>query len=198
MAKILFLSVIGGIIGWITNVLAIKLIFRPLNPIKIPLLNLEIIGLIPKRRKEVAHSIGQVVEKELISVEEIVEKMIKDEDKTNIVKIIKLKIDSIIEEKLPPFIPSTFKGMIKEYIDKVVEDEVGSVISDLSESLVHKATSRIKIGEMVEDKINQFDLEKLEEIILNIAKKELKHIEILGLFLGFMIGIAQGFIINYF
>lgn len=197
MAKILFLAIIGGIIGWITNVLAIKLIFRPLNPIKIPVLNIEILGLIPKRRKEVAHSIGEVVEKELISIEEIIDKMIKDEDKANIVKVIKFKIDSIIEDKLPPFIPSTFKGMIKDYIDKVVEDEVGNVIADLSENLVHKATSRIKIGEMVEDKINKFDLEKLEEIILNIAKKELKHIEVLGLVLGFIIGIAQGLVINY-
>ena len=38
--KILILAVIGGVIGYITNVLAIKLIFRPIKPIKIPILNM--------------------------------------------------------------------------------------------------------------------------------------------------------------
>ena len=46
--KIALLASIGGVIGYITNVLAIKLIFRPIEPIKIPILNFEIIGLIPK------------------------------------------------------------------------------------------------------------------------------------------------------
>ncbi|SHH29158.1 DUF445 domain-containing protein [Tepidibacter thalassicus] len=195
MGKVLFLGIIGAIIGWITNILAIKLIFRPIKPVKIPIINVEILGLIPKRRNEIAFSVGEVVEKELISVEEIIDKMIREEDKDNIIRFIKDRIDNIVEEKLPPFIPTTFKGMIKDYIDKVVEEEIANVITNLSENLIHKATSRIKIGKMVEDKINEFDLEKLEEIIINIAKRELKHIEILGLILGFVIGIIQGIIV---
>lgn len=60
--RILILAVIGGGIGYITNVIAIKLIFRPINPIKIPILNIEIIGLIPKRKQEIATNIAQVVQ----------------------------------------------------------------------------------------------------------------------------------------
>ncbi|MGL5330495.1 MAG: DUF445 family protein, partial [Peptostreptococcaceae bacterium] len=55
--KVILLASIGGVIGYVTNVLAIKLIFRPIQPIKIPILNLEIIGLIPKRRDEIAKNI---------------------------------------------------------------------------------------------------------------------------------------------
>ncbi|WP_099188711.1 DUF445 domain-containing protein [Tepidibacter mesophilus] len=198
MMKILFLGAIGAIIGWVTNILAIKLIFRPIRPVNIPIINLKIEGLIPKRRKEIAKSIGDVVEQELISVEDIITNMIKDEDKDNLMKALKLKVDEIIEQKLPPFIPVSFKGMIKEYLDKIIQEEIGQVIGDLSGYLVHKSAKRIKIGKMVEDKINEFDLEKLEEIIINIAKKELKHIEVLGLILGFFIGILQGIIVINF
>ena len=49
---ILLLTIVGGVIGWITNILAIKLMFRPINSIKISLLNIEILGLIPKRKKK--------------------------------------------------------------------------------------------------------------------------------------------------
>ena len=63
--KILILAIIGGLIGYITNVLAIKLIFRPIKPIKIPILNIEIIGLIPKRKNEIAKNIGEIISKNL-------------------------------------------------------------------------------------------------------------------------------------
>ncbi|KXZ39317.1 Protein of unknown function [Alkalithermobacter thermoalcaliphilus JW-YL-7 = DSM 7308] len=197
MHRILFLGVIGALIGWITNILAIKLIFRPLNPVKIPIINFKIVGLIPKRRKEIAYTIGNVVEKELLSVEEIMDKIIQGDDKKRLVKIIKQKILQVVDEKMPPFIPSTFKVMITDYIDKVIEEEAEKMITNLGEELINKASSRIKIAKMVEDKINEFDLEKLEEIILQIARKELKHIEILGAILGLFIGIIQGIIIIY-
>ena len=58
---ILILTIVGGLIGWITNILAIKLMFRPINPIKIPILNIEILGLIPKRKNEIATNIGEVI-----------------------------------------------------------------------------------------------------------------------------------------
>ena len=57
-----------------------------------------------------------------------------------------------------------------------------------------KANNRINIEEIVKNKINELDLYELEEIILTIVKNELRHIEILGLILGFFIGIIQGII----
>jgi len=93
--KLLFLSVVGAVIGWLTNVFAIKLIFRPLNPIRIPVINMKIQGLIPKRKQEIAKSIGHTVETELVSVEEIIDKLIKDENKDQILLEIKTKIKNI-------------------------------------------------------------------------------------------------------
>ena len=79
--KILILASIGGIIGYITNVVAIKLIFRPIEPIKIPIINKEIIGLIPKRKADIAMNIGEVIQEEFLSLDEILENIITDEDK---------------------------------------------------------------------------------------------------------------------
>ena len=56
--KILILATIGGLIGYITNVIAIKLIFRPIVPI--------IIRLIKKKKSEIANNIGEIVAQEYI------------------------------------------------------------------------------------------------------------------------------------
>lgn len=194
--KILILASIGGIIGYITNVVAIKLIFRPIEPIRVPIINKEIIGLIPKRKSDIAMNIGEVIQEEFLSLDEILENIITDEDKQNVVEYIKIKIKLMINEKMA-FAPSAIKNLIQGYVSDAIETEIRQSIDDLSEEIIVKANKRINIQEMVENKINELDLYELEEIILKIAKKELKHIEILGLILGFMIGIVQGLIIIF-
>ena len=91
-------------------------------------------------------------------------------------------------------VPSSIRNLIQNYISEIIEDEVRNGVDELSEEIIIKASSRINIKEIVEDKINELDLYELERIILQIVKKELKHIEILGLILGFFIGIVQGII----
>ncbi|RDY24119.1 DUF445 family protein [Romboutsia maritimum] len=191
--RILILAIIGGMIGYITNVVAIKLIFRPIEPINIPVLNINIIGLIPKRKNEIAENIGEIIQNEFISTEEILSNIVTEEDKNKLVEYIKIKVKMIVQEKAG-FIPGPLKGMVQNYINDIIEEEVKQSIDDLSEEMINKANERINVQEMVKDKINDLDLYELENIIIKIAKQELKHIEVLGLVLGFMIGIIQGVI----
>lgn len=191
--RILILAIIGGLIGYLTNVVAIKLIFRPINPIKIPILNTEIVGMIPKRKSEIAATIGQIISEQFLSIDEIIDGIITDEDKDNITNYIKLKIKLILDEKMT-LIPGTIKSLVQNYISDIIEDEIKSSIDELSEEIIIKANNRINIEEIVKNKINELDLYELEEIILTIVKNELRHIEILGLVLGFLIGIVQGII----
>lgn len=196
MLKILLLASIGGIIGYITNVLAIKLIFRPIQPIKIPILNFEIIGLIPKRRNEISKNIGEIIQEEFLSMDDILESIMTEDDKEKIIEYIKEKINKIAQEKMS-FIPLPIRGMVEGYIMDAIDEEIKKAINELSDEIINKAKERINIQEMVETKINKLDLYELENLIIKVAKKELKHIEILGLVLGFLIGIIQGVIVVF-
>ena len=191
--RILILAIIGGLIGYITNVIAIKLIFRPINPIKIPILNIEIIGMIPKRQTEIATNIAKVVEEQFISVDEITDNIITEQDKQHIIDYIKVRVKLILSEKMT-LIPSTIRNLVQNYVSEIIEDEIREGIDELSEEMIIKTKNRINIKEIIEDKINELDLYELETIILQIVKNELRHIEVLGLILGFFIGIVQGII----
>lgn len=188
--RILILAVIGGLIGYITNVIAIKLIFRPINPIKIPILNIEIIGMIPKRKTEIATNIAKVVEEQFISIDEITDNIITEQDKQHIIDYIKVRVKLILSEKMT-LIPSTIRNLVQNYVSEIIEDEIREGIDELSEEMIIKTKNRINIKEIIEDKINELDLYELETIILQIVKNELRHIEVLGLILGFFIGIVQ-------
>ena len=191
--RILILAVIGGLIGYITNVIAIKLIFRPINPIKIPIINIEIIGMIPKRKTEIATNIAKVVEEQFISIDEITDNIITEQDKQHIIDYIKVRVKLILSEKMT-LIPSTIRNLVQNYVSEIIEDEIREGIDELSEEMIIKTKNRINIKEIIENKINELDLYELETIILQIVKNELRHIEVLGLILGFFIGIVQGII----
>lgn len=193
---ILLLATVGGLIGWITNILAIKLLFRPINPIKIPLLNIEILGLIPKRKKEIAENIGQVVATELLSIDDLINEALKEDDKVQFTNNIMEKLKGIINDKLN-FIPAPFRMMAQPYIEKIFDEEIVNIIEDIGNDSLLKLKEKIDIEKIVIDKVNNLDLQELERIIISVAKKELKHIEILGLILGFFIGLIQGVFILF-
>ncbi len=193
MIKILIImAIVGALIGWMTNVIAIKLMFRPINPIRVPIVGFEIQGLIPKRKAEIAKSIGEVVNEELISMDQIVEQLVKDTDKSKIIEMIKMKVLKVADDKMPSLIPSMFKSSILSNIGDIIDDNGEEMIEEMTDRLTHMAIDKINISEIVEAKIMAYEFEKLEEIIIKIAKNELKHIEVLGGIIGFVIGIIQG------
>ena len=193
---VLLLTVVGALIGWITNIFAIKLLFRPIKPIKIPLTRFTIVGLIPKRKKEIAKNIGEVVANELISIRELMDEAVTEEDSTQIRFFVKRKIKAVIDEKLN-IIPFPFKGMIQGPLDELIETEVNNGLTDIIVNIKDMIELRVNIAKIVEDNIMALDLRELERIILQVAKKELKHIEILGFILGGVIGLVQGIILMY-
>lgn len=193
---ILILTIVGGLIGWITNILAIKLLFRPIKPVNIPILNIEILGLIPKRKNEIAANIGEVISNELLSMDDILDQALNNSNGENFNSYITDKIKNIINEKLN-IIPMPFRMMAAPYIDEILNKEVPNAVDEISVDLLDKAKENVNIQEIVEEKINQLDLEKLEDIIIKVAKKELKHIEILGLVLGAIIGVLQGVLVIF-
>lgn len=118
------------------------------------------------------------------------------------------RIDTIAEEKVP--------SIVGKYIDKeyshIKDKSVGEVVTNLVEVyptyaekvwelykkiVEEKATQIIQefnIAKIVEDKINEFDMEELEKMVMEIAKKELDALVWLGGLLGAIMGIFNAII----
>ncbi len=77
---LVFMMVVGAIIGGVTNALAIKMLFRPYEPIYIAGKQLPFTpGLIPKRREELAYQLGKMVVEHLLTPEGIRRKLMETE-----------------------------------------------------------------------------------------------------------------------
>lgn len=191
MKIIYIIPFISALIGWFTNYLAVKMIFRPKEEINI--LGIKIQGLIPKRKHDLAEKIGETVEKELISHQDIHDAVNTEDFREEILNSVMTAIDKFINEKLGsnPIVAMMLSGDAATSIKDMLKGELRGILPDMMENMFEKVESRLNFKEIVKGKIDDFELDKLEQIIYNIAAKELKAIEILGGVLGFIIGIAQ-------
>lgn len=196
MYEAIFLIAVGAVIGWLTNVLAIKMLFRPIRPFRIPLLNITIQGLIPKRRYEISKSIGEVVEKELVSIHEIIDRLVTAENKQEVIEVIKEKLLKVIDYKIPSIIPYSIKSKIIEYFEEQINRDAMAILDSSIDGIVNTTVHKINIGQMVEAKIDELELENMENLIMSITSKELKYIELLGGVLGGIIGLIQSYVVR--
>ena len=91
----------GAIIGFVTNVIAIRMLFRPLNEVRVFGIRLPFTpGILPRQRKKLALSIGSMVERELLTPEILKERLSRDDVKEKIKQAIS-KITKDLLEKTP-------------------------------------------------------------------------------------------------
>jgi len=189
------MTVVGALIGWFTNFLAIKMLFRPIHPWRIPLIGLELQGLIPRRRSEIAASIGVTVEEQLISVKDMVSKIAEGESRQEIIRTIRVKVMTAIEDRIPSIIPNSIKQVILSKIRDILTQEVENFVDNSMGDMIEQSLRKVNIRSMVEERINALELEEVERLILEIASRELKYIELLGGVLGAVIGLIQSLLI---
>jgi uncharacterized membrane protein YheB (UPF0754 family) len=186
------IPLISGIIGWLTNYIAVKMIFRPLKPVNI--IGIKIQGLIPKRHYQLAEKIGEIVETHLVSVSDI-HRIVGDKNlHDKLIGKLHEQINEFLTVKLAGMFPMLAAFLSQDILNKIndkLSEQIFGMLPELIEEFISHFNSKLDFKEMVKDKIKEFDLLKLENIILSIASKELKAIEIFGGILGVMIGIIQ-------
>ena len=176
MKQLLIMIFISATIGWITNWVAIKMLFRPHKEINFGLFKIQ--GLIPKRRAEIGSGIANIIQNELISVKDVISNI----DREEFSKRLDSSIDKVLEKNLKAKVKEKFPVLQMFFTDRMAKD-VSNTIKDIImenqekifEIFSNYAEENINFEVIISDKISNFSLDKLEEIITLLAKKELKH-----------------------
>jgi uncharacterized membrane protein YheB (UPF0754 family) len=189
--QIVAMPFIGGAIGWLTNMLAIKMMFRPRRPVKLPLLPITFQGLLPKCKAELALNIGRAIEEELLPVEVLIEQLDNGGYRHELVQMVGNHVDQRLHQSLPRLLPETLKNTLGQYVKEIVSLELPPLFDKLMGQVKTKLETDFRVGPLIEERIMAFDLDQLEELVISVSHRELRHLEFLGGVLGFAIGIAQ-------
>jgi len=193
------LPIIAAWIGWITNYLAIKMLFYPHNPKKI--LGLTFHGVFPKRQAQIAEKLGDLVANELFSIHDISNKIEELSTQPEALDEVGKRIEKTIRGKLISSFPMLSMFLSDEMIEKVTnlfKGELEDFLRESARGLAFKMEESVNIQALVRDKVQTFSSNKIEELLVDFMKQEFRFIEKIGAVLGFLIGVIQVILITAF
>lgn len=161
--------IVGALIGYATNSIAIKMLFRPLRAKhlfgwRLPLTP----GVIPRHREALAANIGEVVGRELLSEDAI----------RNYVDAPEFR--SAVEEMMHvPVIPNPLRRRLRERLISLLVSRVVAL------------RNRIEVDKLIATRVNQQDVHDMEGMVLGVTKQHLRWISWFGALLGALIGCLQ-------
>jgi uncharacterized membrane protein YheB (UPF0754 family) len=185
------IPLMGAFTGWVTTWIAIKMIFRPRRPINI--LGLKIVGFVPRRQRELAERLGETIERDLLSHRDVQQVLQSPEIEQEIGVAIENQVESLFErciEKIP-MASIIVRGELASQLKRLISEQMRASVPEVLDSLIEKIEHRLDFKEIVRERVEQFDMSKLEQIIYSIAAKEIRMIELLTGVLGFVVGSVQ-------
>ncbi len=190
MIRLFTLPLVAAFVGWITNYIAVKMLFRPIRPIRI--LGLCIQGVIPKRIADMAEKLANIVEKEFISVDDIMRtiEQVKLEGEVEILaeKLIEATKQTVLK-KIP--IPPSIGNSLFPKLNALIVQEMNGNLNLLVRKILEEIRKGANPREIVVAKTKSYDVEALERMALEVAGRELRYIEIYGGVLGLFVGLIQ-------
>lgn len=170
LTSIIVMALIGAILGASTNHLAIKMLFRPYKPIYIGKWQLPFTpGLIPKRRGQLAISLGETVTQHLLTPETFRKKLMSPEVRNAVLTFAQDKVDTTIfksEKSINEWLAlagySHFPQLVEEKVDAVIDEQFESIKNTLSKK---------KLNELIPGQIQDVINKKIPKVVGDLLKK---------------------------
>lgn len=116
----------------------------------------------------------------------LVEILGRDETSNIINEMLAAQIDRLLSAPI---------GKIGDHIDESKVKEASTSLTDAIIAAVHaklpEAVAEFDVGGLVREKIHNYPPEKLEALVMSVAKEHLRTIELFGALFGFFIGLLQ-------
>lgn len=182
---------ISALIGYVTNYVAIKMLFYPREPINLWLFRLQ--GIFPKRKTVLARRMAKLVSEELLSMEQLKDEIDRQATQGDIRNAIEDEVENYLREKISSFNP-IISSFINENRIQQLRDKICFEIESFIPKITHQFFNRldmVNLENIVFEQVASFTSDKLENMMMAVIQNELRFIEWAGAFLGFIIGLIQ-------
>lgn len=189
---LIIIPVTSAFIGWVTNRLAVKMLFRPKNPVRV--FGITIQGIFPKRQPLFAQQIGALVSRELVSFNEIESKLTSEDNIKKIMPVAEEHVDDFLRNKLKvafPMIGMLIGDRTINTLKEIFMKELETIFPVVIKGYVQNLQQDLDLEQMVATKIATLQADKLETAMFQSLKKELRAAGFFFGLIGFLIGLLQ-------
>jgi uncharacterized membrane protein YheB (UPF0754 family) len=119
-------------------------------------------------------------------------------ERKNIIESIKLYVRKIV--KAEDLMDTPLSRLAEPFTETLVEKAVPGLVGMAGEWLSGRMDiimERLHLADIIKQQVESFSVERLEEMVLSISRRELKMITYLGALLGGLIGLLQGILVLF-
>ncbi len=189
---VLWIPVIAGLVGWFTNVVAVKMMFKPIEFVGIPpYLGWQ--GIVPANAVKIARASNHIITTQLLSLDDLFEGFSAETFADKLGDVVDDITEQVIDEVANKYARAMWDNAGEVMQGKVrdqVRNEVLEIAVKIARDLGHDVTEILDIEKTV---LEAVDREKslMGELFLGVGGNEFKFIERSGLYFGFLFGIIQ-------
>ncbi len=186
------LPVFGLIVGFATNWIAIRIIFQPLNPIKVGKYIIQ--GIFLKRQKEVAAVWCDIVAREIITLGNIVNEMLVGEKSRATDNVIRKHIRKVVEEMAglaKPVVTFTVGSTTFSHIKDAASEKAVLFTASAFEDPAFNDNRATIVKAMMQERMEQLTPEEFQYLLRPAFQEDELKLILLGALLGFLAGMAQ-------
>lgn len=188
----LSIPVVAGLVGWITNWLAIQLTFYPLEYRGIPpFLGWQ--GIIPSKSKRMATLCVDSTLSRIGSVDEVIEQMNPRVIVDHILQTLQPRVPELVDEVMLVRHDTLWRNLpapVKAAVYKRVESRLPNIMDDLLADIGPKIETLFDLKQLVIDTLEQ-DTKLLNRIFLDCGRQEFAFIIKSGFWFGGFFGLLQ-------
>ncbi len=190
--KLATIPVVAGLIGYVTNWLAVKMTFRPLEFVGIrPWLGWQ--GIIPAKAKKMASIAVDSTVSKLGTLSEIFEQMDPERIAQHVIRTIgpdvPVLVDEIMSRENPQLweaLPPALRTAVVDRVQRRMPMAVDGLMKDIGAHIDQLMDLRLMVVDMLSE-----DRELLNRIFLEAGQAEFRFIINSGLWFGFLLGLLQ-------
>lgn len=192
----LTLPVTGGLIGWVTNRLALWALFRPVHPVRVPVVGWTVQGLLPRRQADLARALAEAVERDLLTAADVRDHLRRlPLDRAAADAVAQMAREAVLA-RMPAWLPRSWSTPLADRVAQAAGLEVRRRFPELAEGLLAAAGEGLRLGPVVERKLLELDPAGVEALVVRLAGRELRFVEWSGAVLGFLVGLLQALLVS--
>lgn len=190
------LPVAGLIVGYATNWIALNVIFRPLNPVKI--LGFELQGLFLKRQKAVAESFCSIITHEILTIGNIINAILNGPHAERAKNLVKKHIKPIVDDTAGiskpltqiAFGPKGFAQLKHQVGEKAIE-----ISAQAFKDPVFNNDRAEAVENIMRERMEALSSEEFQDLLRPCFQEDEIKLILIGAALGFGAGLAQLFFV---
>ena len=184
--------IMGVVVGYLTNWLALQMIFRPLEEKDFFFFKYQ--GLFLRRQNDVSREWANVVATKVLNSENMMRLIFQGKAGDLLIKLVmdsaNKGVEKMMQQKVPiaPIILGTERT---QKIKTVISEKIVAMLPMIADRVEDYISQTLKIEETVYSRLIQLPKDKFEELLHSVFKEDEMTLILLGAFLGGMVGLAQ-------